>query len=73
VIVFSRVRAGSGGVVINYMVAQDGSFGSPVLVPGVSTTDGNSTADAWVSPDGCRIYVSSDRSGNYDLYMATAQ
>ena len=27
--------------------------------------------DAWLSPDGHRLYFSSNRSGNFDLYVAS--
>ena len=26
---------------------------------------------AWISPDGCRLYLSDDSSGNYDMYVAS--
>lgn len=45
------------------------TFGVPVLVPNVNsaTDDGPS----WVSPDDCRLYLSSDRGGNNDIFVAT--
>ncbi len=44
-------------------------FGDPRLLPNVNSTatDGPS----WISPDQCRLYLSSDRRGNPDLYVAT--
>jgi hypothetical protein len=45
------------------------AFGAPDLVPNVS-----SDADegpSWISPDGCRLYISSDRAGTNDIYVST--
>ena len=44
-------------------------FGAPDLVPNVSSDadDGPS----WISPDGCRLYISSDRAGTNDIYVST--
>jgi hypothetical protein len=25
---------------------------------------------SWISPDGCRMYISSNRAGNNDIYVA---
>lgn len=44
-------------------------FGAPQLVPNV-----NSDADegpSWISPDGCRLYLSSARAGTNDIYVST--
>ncbi|HEY3801419.1 MAG TPA: hypothetical protein VGL61_02395 [Kofleriaceae bacterium] len=72
VLVFSRVPIGTGDVDIVYMTAgSNGQFGSVVAVPGVDTA-GTADGDPWVSPDGCRMYFSSNRAGSYDLYVATA-
>jgi Tol biopolymer transport system component len=43
-------------------------FGAAQLVPNV-----NSDADdgqSWISPDGCRLYISSARAGTNDIYVA---
>lgn len=45
------------------------TFGTPVLVPNV-----NSAADdgpSYLSSDGCRLYLSSDRNGDNDIFVAT--
>jgi hypothetical protein len=44
-------------------------FRTPDLVPNVSSDadDGPS----WISPDGCRLYISSDRAGTNDIYVST--
>jgi hypothetical protein len=46
-----------------------GTFGTPVLLEGVSSNadDGPS----FLSPDHCRLYLSSDRAGTNDIYVAT--
>ncbi|HTL33241.1 MAG TPA: hypothetical protein VL326_08960 [Kofleriaceae bacterium] len=45
------------------------AFGAPTIVPNVNTDadDGPS----WISPDGCRLYLSSDVAGTNDIYVAT--
>ena len=45
------------------------SFGAPGYVPSINTAadDGPS----WISPDGCRLYISSDIAGTNDIYVAT--
>jgi Tol biopolymer transport system component len=44
-------------------------FGAPQLVPNINTAadDGPS----WISPDGCRLYISCDVAGTNDIYVAT--
>ncbi len=45
------------------------SFGTPTLVPNV-----NSPADdgpSYISANDCRLYISSDRDGNNDIFVAT--
>jgi Tol biopolymer transport system component len=45
------------------------SFGAPALVPNV-----NSSADdgpSFISSNGCRLYISSDRLGDNDIFVAT--
>lgn len=46
-----------------------GTFGPATLVPNVNTSadDGPS----WISPDGCRLYISGNVRGNNDIYVAT--
>nr|MBA3456954.1 PD40 domain-containing protein [Deltaproteobacteria bacterium] len=43
-------------------------FDPPVLVPNVNS--GGDDGPATVSPDGCRLYLSSDRAGTNDIYVA---
>lgn len=44
-------------------------FGAPVLVPNVNSASGD--GPSFISPDGCRLYLSSDRTGNIDIFVAT--
>ncbi len=68
---FSRRRQGisepNGNSDIFYMYNTDGIWSRPVRMPFI-----NSDADdniCWVSADGNRILFSSDRGGNFDLYL----
>jgi hypothetical protein len=45
------------------------SFGAPVNVREVNST--GTDAPTWLSPDGCRLYMSSDRDGAIHLYLAS--
>ena len=45
-------------------------FVNPVQVTGFDFGDSNDTP-GWLSPDGCRMYFTSDRSGNSDIWMGT--
>lgn len=46
-------------------------FPAPVIVGEINSTA--SDHPSWLSADGCRLYISSDRSGEPDVYMATRQ
>lgn len=46
----------------------DVPFDPPQPVPALNSADND--AARWLSPDGCRIYLRSDRSGNEAIYMA---
>ncbi len=45
-------------------------WATPTLVTELATF-GPNVITSWISPDGCRLYFSSDKSGNYDLYVAS--
>ena len=51
----------------------NGAWGPPTEVKGVNSTK-NDVA-TWLSPDGCRLYLISDRgaSTNIDIYVAERQ
>jgi Tol biopolymer transport system component len=44
-------------------------FGPAVLVPNVNGPGADGAS--WLSPDGCRLYLTSDRAGTSDIYVAT--
>lgn len=46
-----------------------GTFGPVTLVPNINTS-GNE-GPSWISPDGCRLYLSSSAAGTNDVYVAT--
>jgi hypothetical protein len=76
VLVFSRGAVGAAEVDIYYMVTDaNGNFGSATELTDLSSS-GNATGDPWVSADGCRMFLSSNRGnadGTFDLYTATAK
>lgn len=47
----------------------DESFGAPVLLSGVNSTEDD--RDPWLSPDGQVLYFSSNRDGDFEIYSAT--
>jgi len=72
IIVYSSRRAGGGSNVdLWYATREDKTdpFSTPRRVPDVngSAADG----DPALSPDGCRLYFASDRSGDYELYVSS--
>jgi len=61
-------RAGSNIYVASRASTAD-RFGAPSLVDAVSS-DANE-GPTWLSADGCRLYLWSDRAGTADIYVAT--
>jgi len=78
-LLFTRsISGGNGDTDIYYAVGSGGMYGTPARAPDINSTGaaGSADGDAWVSPNGCRIYFSSNRpggSGDYDLYVANAR
>jgi len=72
-ILFGSDRAGGlGGGDIWYTTradAQSLTLATPMLVPAVNST--GSDGDPSLSDDGCTLYFSSFRTGNWELYMST--
>ena len=72
-IYFRSNRAGGPGQFDIYAATRSSTatttFSPPMLVPNINSAvdDGPS----WISPDGCRIYLSSDRDGTNDIFVAT--
>lgn len=69
-LVFSRDPTTGNDIDIVYMVADaSGTFGPATTVPGINST--GSDGDPWLAPGACRIYFSSTRDGDYNLYVAS--
>ena len=70
-IYFSSTRADSGtfDVYTSTRMTSSQPWTAPTLVTELAGF-GN-TIPSWISPDGCRLYLSSDHSGNEDMYMAS--
>ncbi|HSK00957.1 MAG TPA: hypothetical protein VK932_06940 [Kofleriaceae bacterium] len=71
-IVFSSRRRASSDADLYYAIRTDknGTFETPIRVPTVNSNTAND-GDPTVSRDGCRLYFASDRSGNWELYVAS--
>jgi Tol biopolymer transport system component len=50
-------------------LASSQGFDVPQVVPDVGSSAGD--GDPWLSLDGCRLYFSSNRSGNFELYVSS--
>jgi hypothetical protein len=70
-IFFSTNRAGGNNTDIwrATRTSPTGTFGTPTAVSELNTA--SVEIPSWVSPDRCRIILSSDALGAYDIYMAT--
>jgi Tol biopolymer transport system component len=75
VIIFSSNRTTTAGASTNLWYAtragRAGTFGEPKPVPDANSD--NQDGDPWISHDGCRIYFSSTRSNNFDVWTATVE
>ena len=65
-LVFSRSTVDVGDVDIYYALGSASGFGAPKPVPDINTL-ATSDADPWVSPNGCRVYFASNRTGGLRL------
>lgn len=69
----TRTDVDAGAASADTWMATRGSVSAPFS--GIQLVDGvnSSAADyvGWVSPDGCRLYLTSNRLGNFDIYVAT--
>jgi Tol biopolymer transport system component len=72
-IYFASDRNGSGSASIDVFLARRASttdqFGIPTTVAEVSSSVEDDPT--WLSPDGCRLYISSMRSGTMEIYVAS--
>jgi len=70
-IFFERTDLQNKGHVFSATRATTSSpFGSPSQLTEFDQANTQS-APGWISADGCRMYFSTDRSGNFDIWMAT--
>ena len=72
VLYFGSTRSGGQGshdVWLATRASTATAFGAPRIVPEVSST--SEDQPTWVSSDRCRLYLTSNRSGTYKLYVAT--
>lgn len=69
----NRTDAGKQSSNIWYATRADptGVFGTPHPVPDINSDSAD--GDAWLSHDGCRMYFSTDRGGDYDIWGAVSQ
>jgi Tol biopolymer transport system component len=71
IIVFTSLRGG-GDSDLYYARRADkaASFGGPTRLPNGINSNSANDGDPVLSPDGCRLYFASDRSGNWEIYVA---
>jgi Tol biopolymer transport system component len=68
-LVFHRVRGGEADIYITARDASSAPWDPPVVLEGLVSPAFD--VDPWLSSDRRTIYFSSNRAGNYDLYVAT--
>jgi hypothetical protein len=66
VVVFASDRTGMRQLHYAVRASPTGTFGAPVVLPGVPTGDDG----PHLSSDGCRLYFVSDRNGSNDVFVA---
>jgi Tol biopolymer transport system component len=74
VILFSSNRTGdrdSSNLWYATRLGNSGPFSEPKPIPDANSD--NQDGDPWLSHDGCRLYFSSTRSNDFDLWTATVQ
>ncbi len=73
VIVFTSNRNAGAGTDLFFATRSDRNqpFGTPVAVPGINGT--TNEGDPHLSPDGCHLYLVSNRAGGSDIYLSTVQ
>ncbi len=60
---------GGGDIWVATRASTSVPFGNVVNVAELNST--NDDVPTWISDDGCRIYLASDRAGTWDIYVAT--
>jgi hypothetical protein len=70
--IYYMVNGSRGKIVTATRALVSDPFGAPTDLPQLESADANDEdAPGWVSPDGCRMYMHSNRSGQRDIYVAT--
>lgn len=57
-----------GDLFVTTRASLDAPFGPPVALEGINTADDE--RDPWLSPDGRRLFFTSNRGGSHDIYEA---
>lgn len=65
----NRGDAGTFQIYTSSRATASATWSTPALVSELASL-GNALP-AWISPNGCRLYLSSDQGGDYDLYVAS--
>ena len=65
---FASARTGSDDIFVSTRASTLVAFGAPVAVPNVNS--GALDHPTWISADGCRMLIESDRAGSRDIYIA---
>ncbi|MEO7094540.1 MAG: hypothetical protein ABI175_14890 [Polyangiales bacterium] len=60
---------GGGDIYVTTRASLTSAFGPPVAVSQLSSAAAE--GPSWISPDGCRLYLSSARAGSPDIYVAS--
>jgi hypothetical protein len=66
----TRGDAGAFQVYAATRAIKNAPWNAPALLPDFASFSGN-VLPGWISPDGCRLYLSSDHGGDFDIYVAT--
>jgi hypothetical protein len=69
---FSADGVGAGEIWVSRRPSPGEDFGAPVLVTELNTPQSDRVD--WISPDGCQVYITSDRAGGAggtDLWLAS--
>jgi len=71
-IYFASTRGDAGGyqVYTATRAVSSAPWETPTLVTELATA-ATDVIPSWISPDGCRLYLSDDASGNYDTYFVS--
>jgi hypothetical protein len=66
---FSSARTGNTDVFVATRASTSVPFGTPTALSSVNSVA--TDHPTWISDDGCRLYIDSDRDGSRDIFVAT--